>query len=253
MILNFKSVDQNMVFYVGNFTIKNTDITYIEVDQLALDQLEELLSGLEMNMIQVVPVLNLTTAKNYISSRISFQKIGASSLICDTVVSGDKGEKGDTGNDGLQGEPGLGIPEGGVAGDILIKKSAIDFQTEFRSLKSLFPLSDRIKIKLEFNDKAQITRSSIVTSTINTIDESDIVLVGLNSIAINHGLQEFPKFITFFSKWTDGNYHMKTPIFTSAAFSAHSSSDMNVLTISGITSSNAGIISNGDCFIDVIF
>jgi hypothetical protein len=250
MIFNFKTVDQNNVFYIGRFTIKYNTTTYIDVETLSVDQLNELqeivASGVVACTNQTLDTV-LTTIKSAIRSK-------SANIVVDQIqIPGPKGNDGLDGEKGEKGDPGLGIPEGGVAGDILVKKSSIPFDTDFFPLKALFPLSNHVNIKLEFDSNTYISRAIIVNSSLRTLDESDIMITGYNTIAINHGLEEFPKIITFFSKWTDGNYYYKVPTFSSAAFSAHSSPDMNVLTISGITGSNVGIIPSGDCFIEIVF
>ena len=54
--------------------------------------------------------------------------------IGDTVLTGAPGPQGEPGPIGPQGIPGAGFPTGGVAGDVLYKASATDFDTEWTSL-----------------------------------------------------------------------------------------------------------------------
>ena len=147
MIFNFKTVDQNNVFYIGRFTIKYNTTTYIDVETLSVDQLNELQ---EIVASEVVVCTNqtldtvLTTIKSAIRSK-------SANIVVDQIqIPGPKGDDGLDGEKGEKGDPGLGIPEGGVAGDILVKKSSLPFDTDFFPLKTLFPLSNHENIKLEF-------------------------------------------------------------------------------------------------------
>jgi hypothetical protein len=45
---------------------------------------------------------------------------------------GDKGDKGDIGNTGAQGNPGVGVPVGGTAGQVLTKIDNTNYNTEWR-------------------------------------------------------------------------------------------------------------------------
>lgn len=45
--------------------------------------------------------------------------------------SGPAGPPGPAGEDGADGAPGVGVPAGGLAGDVLVKSTGDDFDTEW--------------------------------------------------------------------------------------------------------------------------
>ena len=49
---------------------------------------------------------------------------------------GDPGEQGPAGLQGLKGDPGEGLPIGGTTGQVLVKKSDKDFDTEWQTPKA---------------------------------------------------------------------------------------------------------------------
>lgn len=59
----------------------------------------------------------------------------------DTGAQGPKGDTGAQGPQGIQGEPGSGVPAGGTAGQMLVKKSATDYDSEWQNQPSI-PVQD---------------------------------------------------------------------------------------------------------------
>lgn len=100
---------------------------------------------------------------------------------------GPKGDKGDKGDTGAKGADGLGVPAGGTTGQVLMKKTNADNDTEWSNVSSPTKVSD-----LD-NDAGYITKS--VNNLDNYTPTSDINTalagkVNTSSIGANSGIAE---------------------------------------------------------------
>lgn len=74
-----------------------------------------------------------------------------------------KGDQGEIGPDGPQGDPGLGVPAGGATGEVLIKKTGTDNDTEWKNLLSLIPNQTIINGCFRLNQEGYVSGAALAS------------------------------------------------------------------------------------------
>jgi hypothetical protein len=106
-------------------------------------------------------------------------------------VQGDQGIQGIQGEQGIQGDAGLGIPVGGVAGQVLVKDSSDDYDTSWATNVSTATAANNVRFTVKNDDSVTLPAGTavyaygangtniLVRRAINTGDSTSAQVLGL--------------------------------------------------------------------------